>query len=304
MTSALPLRVLAWEVTRRCPMACQHCRGNAQNQVYAEELSTREAEQVVEHLAEEPTRPLLIFTGGEPLERSDLEHLVAYANAKGFSCVLAPCGIGLTKERLQALKAAGIRMLSLSVDGPTAELHDAFRGVPGAFERILRVMALAQEVGMPFQVNATLTKTSAPHLRALRDFALAQGAKRLDCFFLVPVGRGAALRAQCLDDTETEQALREILALDAEGVLPLHVTCEPRILQAIATSPTPPKSTFNGCLAGRAFCFLSHIGEVQPCGFFARSGGNIRDFALSLPAAWRASTLFATLHGGATCLAR
>ena len=304
LAGVCPVRVLAWEVTRRCPMACKHCRGASRDEAYAGELTTTQAKAVTDSLDADAAHPMLIFTGGEPMFREDLPELVRHATARGFRCVLAPCGRFATEERLAELKAAGICALSLSIDGPDAATHDAFRGVPGAFAMALRAMAAARAVGLPFQVNHTLTRANRHDLRAMRDFALAQGATRLDVFFLVPVGRGSAIAELCLSDGETEAALDELLALDAEGSLPLHVTCEPRILSRAAAAPTPPKSPFNGCMAGAGFCFLSHTGELRPCGFFPEAGGNVRDFAFNLPAAYRASPLFARLHGGPTCLAR
>jgi MoaA/NifB/PqqE/SkfB family radical SAM enzyme len=236
--------------------------------------------------------------------RADLEQIVRYATQRGFPAVLAPCGRFASAERLAALKAAGIRAISLSVDGPDAATHDAFRGVSGAFQMALDAMQAAREVGLPFQVNHTLTRAGLGKLRAMRDFALAQGASRLDVFFLVPVGRGSAISAQCLTDAETEAALTELLALDDEGLLPIHVTCEPRILSLAEARETPTRSPCNGCMAGAGFLFLSHIGDLQPCGFFECPLGNIRDFDLDLPQTLAASPRYAALKGGHTCLAR
>ncbi len=312
---ALPIRVLAWELTRRCPMACKHCRGAARDEAYAGELTDAECRRVLDTLAAAyPAgqaghghgggKPLLILTGGEPMCRDGLEGLVRHAAGLGFPCVLAPCGRFATAERLRALKEAGIRALSISVDGPDAATHDAFRGVPGAFQIALNAMAAARAVGLPFQLNHTVTRAGLGTLRAMRDFARAQGATRVDYFFLVPVGRGAAIAAQCLTPADRDRALNEILDLDAEGLLPVHVTCEPHVLALAATRPTPPKSHLNGCMAGAGFCFLAHDGRLQPCGFFEADGGNVRDFGCDLPAAYRASPLFARLRGGPVCLAR
>ncbi len=299
----LPIRVLAWEVTRRCPMACKHCRGASRNEAYADELSTDEALKVIHSLHDAGAHPLIIFTGGEPMYREDLPQLVKEAHTLGFPCALAPCGRFATVERLQELKDAGIRALSLSIDGPDAATHDAFRGVDGAFAMAQQAMTAAREVGLPYQINHTLTRATLPHLRAMRDFALAQGATRLDVFFLVPVGRGNAIADLCLNDAETDAALRTVLTLDAEGLLPIHVTCEPRILSVANDFPTAPTRQ-NGCMAGAGFCFLSHIGTLQPCGFFAIESGNVRAFGCDLPATYRASPVLTRLHGGPNCLAR
>ncbi len=304
MASALPIRVLAWEITRRCPMACVHCRGAAKDEAYADELTTQEAFRVIDSLHEADCHPLIIFTGGEPMCRDDLEELVRYATARKFPCVLAPCGRFVTEERLSALKTAGERALSISVDGVDAQAHDAFRGVPGAFDIALRAMEVARQVRLPFQINHCVTRQTAGTLRQMYAFAEEQGATRLDCFFLVPVGRGEGLRAQCLSQSETEDALQTILDLDATGSIPLHVTCEPRILALVEKRGVHTRSRFNGCMAGAGFCFLSHVGVLKPCGFFPKSGENVRSHGCNLPEAYTASALFAKLHGGSACLAR
>lgn len=320
----LPIRVLAWELTRRCPMACKHCRGAARDTAPAGELTTPEALRVIDTLADAypPPRPkpLLILTGGEPMYRPDLETLVRHATERGIPTVLAPCGRFATPERLQALKDAGLRGLSISIDGPDAPTHDAFRGIPGAFQIALDALAAARQVGLPFQINHTVTRATLHTLRQMRDLAKAQGATRIDYFFLVPVGRATAIADQCPTDAQTLTALDQILDLDAEAILPIHVTCEPRILtrlqarrQNTPCAPTcphahpgahPTQSRFNGCMAGAGFCFLSHDGHLQPCGFYDVDCGDIRAHNCDLPATYRASTLLNSLHGGPSCLAR
>ena len=349
----LPIRVLAWELTRRCPMACKHCRGAARDTAPAGELTTPEALRVIDSLAAAyppPRRkPLLILTGGEPMYRHDLETLVRHATARGIPTVLAPCGRFATPDRLRALKDAGIRGLSISIDGPDAPTHDAFRGIPGAFQIALDALAAARQVGLPFQINHTVTRATLHTLRQMRDLAKAQGATRIDYFFLVPVGRATAIADQCPTDEQTLAALDQILDLDAEGSLPIHVTCEPRILErlqarrqnttalfssneghpsghpAASTGKAAPvcagtcphahpgghpgghpgtQSSFNGCMAGAGFCFLSHDGHLQPCGFYDADCGDIRAHNCDLPATYRASTLLNALHGGPICLAR
>ncbi len=294
------LRVLAWEVTRRCAMKCRHCRGAARDMAYADELTTEEGCRVLDSIAEAGAHPLILFTGGEALCREDLEALVAHAAGLGFPCALATCGNNLSRERLLALKAAGIRTLSVSIDGVDEAAHDAFRGVPGAYRQALRTMALARECGVAFQVNSVVSKATLPHLRAFRDFALAQGACRIDYFFLVPVGRGKGIADACLSSEEAEAAFAELLALEAEGTLSMHLTCAPQFVRRLPTSRphsyAPQRSHFNGCLAGNAFAFLSHVGDLQPCGFLDILCGNVRDYGCDFAAAFNASATFAQLR--------
>ncbi|MGN0853217.1 MAG: radical SAM protein, partial [Kiritimatiellia bacterium] len=181
-------RVLAWEVTRRCPLKCRHCRAGAADVLYENELSTGECRRIVDSLAGGTS--LIIWTGGEPMLRSDIVELVRYATGKRLRSVMAPCGLLVTRERLQELKDAGVTACSFSLDGPDAATHDAFRGVVGAFDKVVRAMAVARDIGMPFQVNTTVSTLNLDRLDAIYDKAMQFGATRLDVFSLVPVGRG------------------------------------------------------------------------------------------------------------------
>jgi len=264
-------RVLAWEVTRRCPMKCRHCRAAAADFKYDGELTTDECLKVIGSLAPlpgEPPAPMVIWTGGEPMSRPDLAELVRAATSRGIRSVMAPCGALVTEERLAELKDAGVAACSFSIDGPDAESHDSFRGVPGAFEMAISAIACARRIGMPFQVNATVTKLNSQRLDEIRDLAVSLGASKLDLFFLVTVGRGKALAPLAVPNEET----RRILAwMDSVEDIPVKATCCP-------SGPT-------GCLGGRGFAFLSHTGVLQTCGFVETPCGSVRDHGCNLRSA-------------------
>lgn len=253
---ALP-RVLAWEVTRRCPMKCRHCRAAASDMPYEGELTTDECLRVIDSISSINPPPLVIWTGGEPMTRPDLAELVRHASDKGLRSVLAPCGMLVTEERLARLKEAGVMACSFSLDGPDRRTHDAFRGIEGAWESVLSAMAAARAVGMPFQVNTLVRKGSLSTLDSIYERALLEGATRLDLFFLVPTGRGAFMDSQVPDDAET----RSVIEWSAGKRTKL--TC------------CPGAGT---CIGGRGFAFLSHVGTLQTCGFVQIPCGGIREF--------------------------
>ena len=295
-------RVVAWEVTRRCPLACRHCRAGAMDRAYAGELSTDECLRVLDSLAGFG-RPMIIWTGGEPMCRADILELVRGASARGLRSVMAPCGMLVTRDALTALKAAGVTACSFSLDGATAASHDAFRGVAGAFENVTRAMAVAREIGMPFQVNATVSRINRGELPAIREAAIARGARTLDLFFLVPVGRGAALSGLALSPEETEAVLRWAFEMDRQGPIHVRETCAPqavRIWSALGKPGQPPA----GCMGGRGFVFISHTGILQPCGFLDVPSGDLRAAGFDFKAVYEASAVFRDLaqpdrYGGA-----
>ena len=256
MRFAFP-RVLAWELTRRCPLRCRHCRASAADCVHEGELSTGECKRVIDSLAAGGSPPMVIWTGGEPMMREDLAELVRYASGRGVRSVLAPCGMLADEGRLRELKEAGIAACSFSVDGPDRASHDAFRGVEGAWDAVTGAMASARGVGLPFQVNTVVRRDTIASLHAIYRFALDEGAMRLDLFFLVPTGRGVRLDSQVPDDGEVDAVVKW-----AEGKR-TKLTCCPRA---------------GTCIGGRGFAFLSHTGILQTCGFVQTPCGSIRDF--------------------------
>jgi len=328
-------QVIAWEITRRCPLACRHCRAGARNQPYDGELSTAECLRVVDSLVdnlkletrnledqakpckENPASrrhgvtashpyssrpaPLLILTGGEPLSRTDVWMIAKRASENGLRVVMAPCGVSVDDEAIRKMRESGVQAISLSVDGATAAQHDDFRGVTGSFDANLRAMECARRGGMPFQINMTVSLVNVDDLDAIRELALREGASQLDLFFLVPVGRGAGIRKFALSAERSEQALEWALKMNAQGPLRIKTTCAPQIVRVRsrlginAAGPARHGGT-GGCMAGRGFVFISHTGILQPCGFCDVPSGDLRRHNLDFMAAYRASDVFRKLR--------
>ncbi len=287
-------RVVAWEITRRCPLACRHCRAGAKDCAYEGELSTDECLRVLDSLATF-CRPMIIWTGGEPMYRTDIIELVRGATARGLRSVMAPCGTLVTREALLALKKAGVTACSFSLDGASLSSHDAFRGVSGAFENVTRAMSVAAEIGMPFQVNTTVSSLNQAELPAIRERAIELGAKTLDLFFLVPVGRGAGLRNLSLTPQETEKVLRWAFEMDGQGPIRVRETCAPQAVRIWHTLDKPGEAP-SGCMGGRGFVFISHTGVLQPCGFLNVPSGDLRAQGFDFKKAYETSPVFHDLN--------
>ncbi len=302
--SAPPLRMGAWEVTRRCNLSCIHCRAAAQRGPYAGELDTKEALNLLDEIASF-SRPVIILTGGEPLLREDVYDLASHGTERGLRMVMAPNGTLLDREKAERLKACGIQRVSISLDGATEESHDRFRRVSGAFSGALRGIDWLKAAGLPFQINTTVTQTNYQELPAVLELAVRLGAVAHHIFLLVPTGRGKEMAGQAIGAEEYEKTLNWFY--DQRGKVPLQLkaTCAPhyyRILRQRAGAEgekVPPHShgldaMTRGCLGGIGFCFISHIGDVQPCGYLEVKSGNIRQD--SLQKIWESSTVFRRLR--------
>jgi len=297
-----PLRMVAWEVTRSCNLNCVHCRASAERGPYEGELSTQEAMAVLEDLASMGS-PVVILTGGEPLLRQDVVDLARRGSELGLRMVMAPNGTLLTPKRARELKEAGIQRVSISLDGAREETHDSFRKVPGAFRGAMAGIMAARESGLPFQINTTVTPLNLGEIPAILELAVSLGAVAHHIFLLVPVGRGKDVGSQGLSAERYEETLEWFHQQEGRVPIQLKATCAPQY-QRIARqrgrsaerpSPHPSlDSVTRGCLAGWGFCFISHRGEVQPCGYLEVSCGNVRQSPLSR--IWSSSEVFRRLR--------
>ncbi len=295
-------RLIAWEITRRCTLSCQHCRAAAHDQSYENELTLDEVRKTLASIAAR-FKPIIILTGGEPLLRPDLDAIITETAALGLKPVLATCGVMLTEERARELKALGIERISVSIDGQDAQRHDAFRGVPGAFEATLKGIEAAKRADLPFQTNTTITRKNADEIEALHSLTIELGAVAFHPFLLVPTGRGTALRDESLDAAEYERMLHRIYELSRASAIPFKPTCAPhyyRILrqrEAKAGRTVTPQThgldaMSKGCMGGIRFAFISHVGSVQICGFLDKEAGDLRESSYDFGTIWDESPLF------------
>jgi heme b synthase len=299
-----PLRMIAWELTRSCNLACVHCRASAERGPYEGELSTQEVLRVMDEIGSF-SKPVIILTGGEPLLRPDIFEVASYGNARGFRMVMATNGTLFDEEIIRKIKASGIQRISISIDGPTAETHDAFRNVKGSFEGSLRGIEMAKAGGIEFQINTTITRTNLHLIPDILRLAVDLGAAALHIFLLVPTGRGKELKDQEISPLDYEKTLHWFYGQIDQVPLQLKATCAPhyyRILRQQAKKEgrkVTPKThgldaMTRGCLGGISFCFISHIGQVQPCGYLELNCGNVR--GKPFQDIWTNSEIFKTLR--------
>jgi radical SAM protein len=285
---------IAWEVTRACAYACVHCRADAQHQRNPRELSTEEAKTLIERLAAFGNNPILIFTGGDPMMRPDLFELISYATQKGLRCSLTPTATALpTKARLEKVREAGIRRIALSLDAPRAEIHDAFRQVPGSWQRTMDILHRAQDVGLSVQVNTTVSKHNVDILHEMVPFIQEVNAVQWSVFFLVPTGR-AQIKSM-ISAEQHEKVFNWLYDLSQNAPFDIKSTAAPMYrrvaIQRKRAEGNGKPVTFQGAgfqyadglnrptkgvNDGNGFLFISHIGEIQPSGFLPITAGDVR----------------------------
>jgi len=298
-------RLIFWELTKRCNLRCAHCRAESYDKEYSNELSTQQIHSIIGAIASN-YRPIIVLTGGEPLYRKDLFDIATYAHEKGLPIALATNGTLIDETIAQQIKGSGFQRVSISIDGPDANTHDSFRGIPGSFDKALHGAMLLHQAGVPFQFNTTITKRNVESIEAILKLAQENHAAALHVFMLVPVGCGVEIAdTDTLSKEQYEEVLRWFYYKTKEAGIEFKATCAPHYYRIIRQEAKKEgrKLTFEtdglaavtrGCLAGSGVCFISHRGDVQPCGYLPLVAGNV----LSTPfnQIWESAELFVNLR--------
>ncbi|MDQ5986590.1 MAG: putative mycofactocin radical SAM maturase MftC [Syntrophus sp. SKADARSKE-3] len=284
------LSMVAWEVTRRCNLACAHCRASALLGPYEGELDTAACMRLIDDMAAF-SNPVVILTGGEPLLRADIFDIAAYGDQKGLRMVVATNGTIVTTDIAEKLLASGIKRVSMSIDGADAASHDAFRRVPGAFDGSMRGIKAIKEAGLEFQINTTITQANLRQIKAIHDMVLRLGAAAHHIFLLVPTGRGKEMADQAISPMAYEETLEWFYGQSESCSIQIKATCAPHYYRILrqkgsrgmprqkeggASTGHPLNIVSRGCLGGSSFCFISHVGQVQPCGYLEVDCGQIK----------------------------
>ena len=319
--------LVIWETTQACDLACSHCRASAQPQRHPGELSTEEGERLLEQTAAMGT-PVFILSGGDPAKRPDLYQLIRKGKQLGLRMGTIPAATeALTEELVAQLKDSGLDQMAVSLDFPRAELHDGFRGVPGAYERTMKAIEWTHRYALPLQINTTLCGRSAPYLAEMADLVEKLGIVFWEVFFLVTVGRGESLVG--LTPEQCEELFEILYRVQKRAAFIVKITEGPHYRRFVAQRETAGASAgrlhtagaalpsllqrsegpghtvglaSRGVNAGNGFAFVSHTGEVYPSGFLPLCAGNVRSQGLA--EIYRHSELFRRLRDPDALLGR
>jgi AdoMet-dependent heme synthase len=291
-----------WETTRACRLACLHCRAAATERALPGELTHAEGIELIEQVAAfgRPS-PILVFTGGDCLMRPDLFELVENARGRGIPTALSPSVTpSLDEAAVERIAAAGVRAVSISIDGAGPAVHDAVRGVPGHFEDTVVAVRRLVAAGLTVQVNTTVMRDTVEDLPRLAAMLVELGAHIWEVFFLVHVGRGIDRRELSAAEHEdvchflydashhgfvvrTVEApfFRRVAAARRAGGPPPRTLLYTRLssgLQALVGGPDiPPAARTASTRDGKGIVFVAHDGQVYPAGFLPLALGSVRD---------------------------
>lgn len=310
--------VAIWEVTQACDLACRHCRAEAINKRNPDELTTLEGFKLLSMINMMGT-PIMVLSGGDPVQRDDLFELIRYGADLGMRMATIPAATSrLTYELVKGLKDVGLDQIAFSLDGPDRETHDTFRGVPGSFDITMNGAEYARRVGLPLQINTTLSKYNYGKFDEIAELVRNMGVVFWEVFFLVPVGRGKLLEQ--MKALEYERLFEKLYRFSKEVDFIVKITEAQHYRRYVIEQemrnrdigenlegmnlPGRLRRDFGpggsiglapkGVNSGNGFVFISHTGEVYPSGFLPISAGNVRTG--SIVDIYRNSPLFRELR--------
>jgi radical SAM protein len=250
--------------------------------------------------------PLMVFTGGDPLKRPDLFDLLRHSAGLGLRTNVTPSATPLlTASNIDKFKRYGVTRMAISLDGPDADTHDSFRGVPGTFDRAMFALRHARDIALDTQFQTTVTRRNMNKLAQIAERVYEVRSRMWSLFFLVVTGR--ALAEDDLTADEYEKVfefmydISKIAPFDVKTTEAMHYRRYVAQRQKQERGPAPETANARGMVwrtagvsDGKGFVFVSHTGEIYPSGFLPVSAGNVKTD--SLVRVYRDSSLFRILR--------
>ncbi|MBF0329790.1 MAG: radical SAM protein [Nitrospirae bacterium] len=294
---------IAWEITRRCNLRCVHCRSSSEMEAKGHpDFTTEEAFRVIDDISGY-AKPVVVLSGGEPLMRKDVFEIAKYGTEKGLRMCLATNGSLVTEDICLKIKESGLRIVSMSLDGSTEEVHDNFRNQKGAFQGILNSAALFKKHGIEFIINSSFTKRNQEEIPKVYKLAKSLGATAWYMFMIVPTGRGEEIMNELISKEDYEEILNWHFDMEKdEHDMLVRPTCAPHYYRVVLQKSKEEGVKFEkrtlkfstggskGCLAGQLICLIDVDGNVLPCSYFPKAAGNVRQ--QSFKDIWENSELF------------
>jgi pyrroloquinoline quinone biosynthesis protein E len=250
-----PLNLIA-ELTYRCPLRCAYCSNPLDWAAVRDGLDADAWGRVMREAAALGVVHAGL-TGGEPTVRGDLEAIVGHAARAGLYVHLVTAGTPLEPSGLDALVAAGLRSVQLSIQDADPTASDAMAGT-GCFARKLAFARAVRERGLPLTLNVVMHRGNLDRVDEVVALARELDAERLELANVQYHGWALANRAALLPSrAQLDRALARVEAARATAA-------RPEILVALPDYHRErPKPCMGGW--GARMMVVDPAGRVLPC---------------------------------------
>ena len=257
------LNYIFWESTLRCNLACRHCGSDCKKDAEAADMPVQDFIRAIDQItpAVDPNNTMIVFTGGEPLLRNDLEIAGKALYERGFPWGIVTNGLLLSKTRLDSLMDAGIRAITVSLDG-LRSAHNWLRGNPKSFEKAFSaIKLLSQFPELKFDVVSCVHQVNFPELEQLRDLLISNGIKNWRIFTIFPTGRAAGDEKLQLTAADFKRLFDFIKETRTEGKIKLDYGCE----GYLGNYEGQVRDQFFFCRAGINIASVLADGSISAC---------------------------------------
>jgi radical SAM protein with 4Fe4S-binding SPASM domain len=253
------------------------------------DFSTEEAYRIIDDISGY-AKPVMVLSGGEPLLRKDVFDIAQYGTDKDLRMCIATNGTLVTEEVCKNMKASGIKMVSLSLDGSTESVHDDFRSQKGAFAGVVDAADLFNKHGIQFLINSSFTKRNQDEIPKVYKLAKKLGATAWYMFMIVPTGRGENIMSELISKEDYEELLEWHYEMEKkEKDILVRPTCAPHYYRVVLQKQKEDGEKFErrslkfstggskGCIAGQVISLIDVDENVLPCSYFPKSAGNLKE---------------------------
>lgn len=258
------LNYLFWECTLRCNLACKHCGSDCHKNMQQKDMPLNDFLKVIDEEITpnfNPHATMIVITGGEPLMRDDLEICGQELYKREYPWGMVSNGLFLTEKRLKSLLNAGLRSITISLDGLEVT-HNAMRGNRNSFHNAFNAISmLAKTKDIVFDVVTCVTADTFSQLHELKKLLLNAGVKAWRIFTVFPIGRAAAHKSLQLSPQQFKQLFDFIKATREEGKIKLNYGCE----GFLGDYETDVRDNFFFCKAGVNVGSVLVDGSISAC---------------------------------------
>ena len=220
------LNYLFWECTTRCNLNCLHCGSDCSKNSSFQDMPIADFLDAIDTIKNPSKNFIVVFTGGEPLIRKDIELCGKELRKRGFKWSLVSNGHFYNKQRHISLLNAGLGALTISLDG-LKESHNWLRNSENSFNKVIEAIELAASSNrLNFDIVTCVNQRNLKELGQIRELLIEKNVKAWRLFTIIPIGRAVHNPELLLTDNQFLELMEFISESRKSNEIDVKFSCE------------------------------------------------------------------------------